>query len=366
MVLLITLLCAFLGPEPTDPTIDTVAGTGKAGYSGDGGPATKAQLNQPFHCALDGKGNLYVAEAFNHCIRKVNLKTGIISTVAGTGKKGYTGDGGPATKATFNEPYAIAIDKEQNLYVVDRLNAVIRKVDGKTGIITTIAGNGKKGDGGDGEPATKAMLREPNDCHLDGKGGLLIADVQGWRIRRVDLKTGIISTFAGVGRRPGKITKAMRGDGGSAKKAIIHEARAVCVDGKGNTYVCERRGSTIRRIDAKGIITTIAGTGQRGAKDDDGAKATFNAPKGVRCDEGGNIFVVDTENHSIRRIDAKTFEVTTVVGGQKGTGGDGGPALKAGMDRPHGCIIDAEGTIYVADSNNHRVRATKFRNSNDN
>src|SRR5205823_1157697 len=153
---------------------------------------------QPFHCELAGN-NLYLAEAFNHCIRKIDLRSGIIMTVAGTGHKGYTGDGGPATKATFQEPYAVVADAERNLYIVDRLNAVVRRVDGRTGIVATLAGTGHKGYGGDGGPATKALLREPNDCCLDGKGGLLIADVADWRVRRVDLKTGIITTFAGTG-----------------------------------------------------------------------------------------------------------------------------------------------------------------------
>src|SRR5262249_8398953 len=150
--------------QAATPTIDTVAGTGKAGYSGDGGPATKARLNQPFHCDLDSDSNLYIAEAFNHCIRKVDLRTGVITTVAGTGKKGYPGGGGPATKATFNEIYAVAVDTDGSLYVVDRLNAVIRRVDGRTGLVTTVAGTGTKGYGGDGGPGAKALLREPNDC----------------------------------------------------------------------------------------------------------------------------------------------------------------------------------------------------------
>src|SRR5262249_49782959 len=156
-----------------------------------GGAATKATLNQPFHCELDGKGALYIAEDKNHCIRKVDLKTGTISTIAGTGKKGYSGDGGPATKATFAEPYAVVRDGDGNFYIADRLNACIRKIDDK-GTIPTVAGTGKKGHTGDGGPATKAKLVEPNDCFLDGKGGLLIADVGDWRVRRLDLKTGII------------------------------------------------------------------------------------------------------------------------------------------------------------------------------
>ncbi len=354
-----------------EPTIETVAGTGMQGYDGDGGKATQAKLNQPFHCELDARGHLYIAEAFNHCIRKVDLKSGTISTVAGTGKKGYSGDGGPATKATMNEPYAVVVSPEGDLYIVDRLNAVVRKVDGKSGVMATVAGTGKKGYGGDDGPGTRALLREPNDAYLDGKGGLLIADVGDWRIRRLDLKTGIITTFAGTGRpaAKGKIDRAKIGDGGPATKAILVGARAVCVDGNGNTYICEREGNAVRKVDSAGTITTIAGTGAPGYTGDggDARQATFRGPKGIRCDRGANIYVVETENHAIRKIDARTNVVTTVAGGRKGSGGDGGPALQAGMDRPHGCVIDSDrvsefqGSIYIADSNNHRVRRVRMR-----
>jgi len=361
MTFFLGIILAFTG----DATMNTLAGTGAKGRTGDGGLASKATLNEPFHCELDGKGNLYVAEATNHCIRKINLKSGIITTVAGTGKKGYTGDGGKATDATFNEPYAVVVDKEDDLYIVDRLNAVVRKVDGKNGIVTTVAGNGKKEYAGDGGKGTDASMREPNDCILDGKGGLLIADVGDWRIRRLDLTSGIINTFAGTGRAkfPAKmkIDRAKCGDSGPADKAIVVGARAVCIDGKGNTYICEREGSAVRKVDAKGIITTIAGTGEWAYKGDNAAAkdAVFAGPKGIRCDADGNIYVVDCENHCIRKIDAKSMVVTTVAGGKKGTGGDNGPATKAGMDRPHGCIIDQGGTIYIADTNNHRVRIVK-------
>ncbi|MBY0526487.1 MAG: hypothetical protein K2R98_24040 [Gemmataceae bacterium] len=355
---LFLVLVSSLAVQESKAKIDTVAGTGKSGRAGDGGKAVEALLNQPFHCDLDGAGNLYIAEANNHCIRKLNLKDGTISTVAGSGTKGYTGDGAAATKATMNEPYAVVVDSNGDFYIVDRLNAVIRKVDGKSGDMTTVAGNGKKGFDGDGGKATQAMLREPNDCCLDGKGGLLIADVADWRVRRLDLKNGTISTFAGTGRPKSKPDGGAIGDGGSADKAIIVGARAVCVDGMGNTYICEREGNAIRKVDAKGVITTIAGTGAAGYAGDgaDAHKATFNGPKALRCDKLGNVFVVDTENHAIRRIDAKSNVVTTVAGGRKGGEGDGGPALKAGLDRPHGCVVDAGGTIYIADSNNHRVR----------
>lgn len=358
----------FAGPQAV-PILITIAGTGQPGYTGDGGKATAATLREPFHCELDGKGHLYIAEATNHCIRKLDLQTGILTTVAGRGEKGYTGDGGPATRATMNEPYAVVVDAEDNLYIADRLNAVVRKVDGKTGIITTLAGTGQKGYSGDGGPATAAQLREPNDVFLDGKGGLLIADVADWRIRRVDLKTGIITTFAGTGRpagfKKGKagFDRTQIGDGGSADKAVIVGARAVCVDGQSNTWICEREGNAIRKVDSKGIITTFAGTGVFGGAGDGGParQAQFKGPKGIRCDRQGNLYIVDTECHAIRRIDIKSGIVDTVAGGRKGTAGDGGPAREAGMDRPHGCVIDADGNIYIADSNNHRIRKVEMR-----
>ena len=364
MILAIFLSLAIAQPRdaPKAGVMTTLAGTGQRGHTGDGGPATKATLSEPFHCDVDNKSNLYIAESANHCIRKVDLKTGKIATVAGTGKKGYSGDGGKATDATFFEPYAVVVDKDDNLYIVDRLNAVVRKVDAKTGIVTTVAGNGKKDFSGDGGKATDASMREPNDCCLDGKGGLLIADVGDWRIRRLDLATGIITTFAGTGRAKGKIDRSKIGEGGPADKAITVGARAVCVDGMGNTYICEREGSSIRKVDANGIITTIGGTGGRGNSGDGGdAKlAVFDGPKGIRCDVLGNIYVVDCENHSIRKIGGNSNIVRTVAGGKKGKGGDDGPATEAGMDRPHGCIIDAHGILYIADSNNHRIRMVRL------
>lgn len=362
LVVALLLLSQHAGPAPGDePRADirTVAGTGKPGLAAASGPAAQAPLNQPFHCDLDGDGNLFIAEAFNHCIDRVDRKTGTLTRVAGCGRKGYDGDSGPATEARLDEPYAVAVAPNGDLYIVDRLNAVIRKVDGRTGIITTAAGNGKKGYGGDGGPATAALLREPNDCCLDGRGGLLIADVADWRIRRLDLKTGTITTFAGTGRpKEKKVDRSKIGDGGRAADAVVVGARAVCVDGAGNTYLCEREGNAIRLVDTNGTITTFAGTGARGYTGDggDARKATFNGPKAIRCDAQGNLYVVDTENHAIRKIDAKTRVVTTVAGGRKGNGGDGGPATDAGLDRPHGCVIGADGRIYIADSNNHRVR----------
>ena len=225
-------------------------------------------------------------------------------------------------------------------------------MDGATGIISTIAGTGEPGYGGDGGPGTLAQLREPNDCYLDGRGGLLIADIQDQRIRRLDLDTGIITTFAGNGE------KVRAGDGLPATQASILGARAVCMDGIGNTYIAEREGNGVRKVDTSGIMSTLAGTGERGYTGDGGPAiaATWGAPKAIRCDAAGDVIVVDTENHAIRRINAEGI-VTTIAGGHLGGNGDGGPATAAGLERPHGCGIGPDGTLYIADSNNHRVRA---------
>ena len=244
------------------------------------------------------------------------------------------------------------MDNNGDIYIVDRLNAAVRKVDGATGIISTVAGTGEPGYGGDGGPGTLAQLREPNDCCLDGRGGLLIADIQDQRIRRLDLETGIITTFAGNGE------KVRAGDGLPATQASILGARAVCMDGSGNTYIAEREGNGVRKVDFAGIMSTLAGTGERGYTGDGepAISATWGAPKAIRCDAAGDVIVVDTENHAIRRINAEGIVTTKPAVTWAGTG-DGGPATAAGLERPHGCGIGPDGTLYIADSNNHRVRA---------
>ena len=334
------------------PTIHTFAGTGEPGYSGDGGPAAEALMREPFMCAFDRNGNLYVCEATNHVVRMVEAATGVISTIAGTGEPGYSGDGGPAIKATLYEPYSLAIDSDSSVYIIDRLNAAVRKI-APNGVITTVAGTGEPGYSGDGGPGHQAQLREPNDCFLDGKGSLLIADIQDQRVRSLDIASGIITTFAGNGE------KARNGDGLPATRASIFGARAVCMDTAGNTYIAEREGNGVRVVTPDGIMGTIAGaSSELGYAGDDGPAiaSTWAGPKGIRCDANGNIIVTDTENHAIRRIDADTHVVTTIAGGRLGGNGDGGPATAASMDRPHGCEIAANGSIYIADSNNHRVR----------
>jgi sugar lactone lactonase YvrE len=337
-----------------EPGIVNVAGTGQAGYSGDGGPAVQARLNMPFDVVLDARGNLYVSDTFNHCVRRVDARTGVIETVAGSGRKGFGGDGGPATRAQLNEPYGLALDPLGNLYLADRLNRRVRKVDAQSGMITTVAGDGSAKFSGDGGPAIGAGLVEPNGVALDQKGRLLIADVADHRVRVVDLATGRISTFAGDGRG------AHAGDGGPATSASIFGARAVEVRADGTVFILERQGNSLRAVSPEtGIITAFAGTGAKGYSGDGGPAlaATFNGPKELAVDAGGNILIVDTENHVIRRIDAATGIVRTVAGtGQPGSTGDQVKATAAQLDRPHGAAVGPDGAIYIGDTHNHRVR----------
>lgn len=354
----IVLLLA-LGADPT-PTITSPVGTGEQGFAGDGGPAAKAKLDQPFDVCFDAAGNLYLSDTFNHRIRKVDAKTGTITTVAGNGKKGFAGDGGKATDASLNEPYGIAFDAGGNLYIVDRLNFCVRKVDAKTAFISTVAGvGGKSGYDGDFGPATKALLVEPNGVCLDAKGTLYIADVAGHRVRAVDPKTGTIITQLGNGKG------ASVGDGGPLADAQLFGPRAVAVGPDGKLYVVERNGNCVRRADLEnGTIERFAGTGKRGYTGDGGKAldATLDGPKEIDIDKAGNVFVVDTENEAIRRIDAKTGVITTVAGkGRTKTPGqgDGGAATAATLGRPHGVAVGPDGALYIGDTNSHRIRVVR-------
>ena len=334
--------------------ITTAVGTGEKGFAGDGGPAQAALLNGPFDVAFDSTGNLFFSDTFNHRIRRVDARIGTITTVAGNGEAGYVGDGGPAVRASLNEPYGIAIDPAGNIFVADRLNRRVRRIDAASGVITTLAGTGEAAYSGDGGSAARAGLAEPNGLALDAEQRhLYIADVADHRVRIVDLASGTIATFAGTG------APEHGGDDGPAAEARIFGARAVKLGPDGTIYILERQGSSLRAVDpATGLITTIAGTTGRGYSGDGGPAlaAVFDAPKEMAIGRDGSLLIVDTENHAIRRIDRSTGVVTTIVGGRKGEGGDGGRATAAGLDRPHGAVVGPDGAIYIGDTNNHRIR----------
>jgi sugar lactone lactonase YvrE len=349
-------ICAVLSlMSASEPVITTVAGTGKVGDRGDGGPAAAAQLNQPFDLTFDAEGNLFFSDTFNHRVRRIDHASGTISTVAGSGKAGFSGDGGPAIEAQLNEPYGVVVDRNGTLFVADRLNRRIRRIDGRTKIITTVAGNGTTVHSGDGGRATEAGLVEPNGVALSRDGQILfIADVAGNRLRALNLADGQITTFAGTGRG------RHDGDGGRADRASIAGARAVDVGPDGSVYILERQGNALRVVSPdKQMISTIAGTGTKGYSGDGGParSATLNGPKELDVDSDGNIWIVDTENHAIRFIDASTKRIQTLAGtGAPGGDGDGGPAAKARLDRPHGVAVAPDGSCWIADTNNHRLR----------
>jgi streptogramin lyase len=359
-LLLFTVLLPFvnLAAKASPPkawTIETFAGTGQKGYSGDGGLASKAQLNNPYGVARGPDGALYICDTDNQVIRKVT-RDGKIATVAGTGKKGYSGDGGPALQATLNEPYEIRFDKSGNLLFVERMNHVVRRVDAKMNIITTVAGNGKAGFGGDGGAATAASLHEPHSIQLDSSGSIYICDIRNHRIRKVDPRTGLISTFAGTGQQ------AATTDGAAMAGSPLNGPRAIDFDRQGSLWLALREGNAVYKLDLKaGVLHHIAGTGEKGFSGNGGLakQATLSGPKGLSIGPDGNIYLADTESHSIRMIDVRKNTIELIAGtGERGDGPDGDPkACK--MARPHGVFVDKDGAIYVGDSEAHRVRVIR-------
>ena len=328
--------------------ITTVAGNGTSGFSGDGAAATAAHLSSPYGVAVDGSGNLYIADTLNHSIRKVDASSGNISTVAGAGTQGFSGDGAAATLAYLRSPYGVAVDGSGNLYIADRDNHRIRKVDASSGNISTVAGTGSQGFSGDGAAATAARLSFPSSVAVDGSGNLYIADRNNRRIRKVD-SSGNISTVAGTGTSTG-----FSGDGGAATAAQLHSAYGVAVDGSGNLYIADRDNHRIRKVDSSGNISTVAG----GAIGDGGAAvaARLNGPRDVAPDGSGNLYIADRGNHRIRKVDS-SGNISTVAGtGTSGFGGDGGAAGAARLNHPVSVALDGSGNLYIADPVNQRIR----------
>jgi sugar lactone lactonase YvrE len=278
--------------------ISTVAGTGAQGFSGDGGAATSAQLDSPYGVAVDGSGNLFIADLSNSRVRKVVLSTGVISTVAGTGAPGLSGDGGAATSAQLSSPYGVAVDGSGNLFIADRGNSRVRKVL-STGVISTVAGTWPAGFSGDGGAATSAQLKYPEGVAVDGSGNLFIGDPVNHRVRKVALSTGVISTVAGTG------AQGFSGDGGAATSAQLNYPNGVAVDGSGNLFIADYGNDRVRKVVlSTGVISTVAGTGAFGFSGDGGAavSAQLSAPSGVAVDGNGNLFIADRHNQRVRKV----------------------------------------------------------------
>ncbi|HWC98638.1 MAG TPA: IPT/TIG domain-containing protein [Candidatus Sulfopaludibacter sp.] len=332
--------------------ISTVAGNGFIPYSGEGGAATSAAVGVSA-VAVDGSGNLYIADTISNKILKVT-PGGTITTLAGNGATTYAGDGGPATKASFFSPSALAADNAGNVYIADSQNNRVRKVD-SSGTITTVAGNGSLGLAGDGGPAKSASLWLPSGLALDSAGNLYIADTTNGRIRKVDT-SGTIRTVAGGALLPG-----FSGDGGAATSAGLFLPGGVAVDGAGNLYIADIGNNRVRKVNAAGIISTVAGNGNRGFSGDGGsgtaAMLNFSgAHAGLGVDGAGNLYLPDIANNRVRKVDGSGV-ITTVAGnGIAGFSGDSGPATSAGLSSPNDVAVDSSGNLYIGDGKNNRVR----------
>ncbi|HLK66518.1 MAG TPA: hypothetical protein VKU19_23955 [Bryobacteraceae bacterium] len=327
--------------DTTKMNINTVVGNGYDGFAGDGGDPTKAQLNYPTGIALDSSGNMYIADFLNFRIRKV--AGGNITTVAGNGVLSFSGDGGPAVAAQLNGPHGVAADAAGNFYVSDSGNNVVRKV-AKGGVISTIAGNGSPGSGGDGSAGTSAQLNSPMGLAVDGSGNVYISDSLNAKVRKVS-SSGVISTVAGNG------TPGFGGDGAAASSAQINTPLGLAVDGAGNLYIADFSNNRIRMVTPGGTITTVAGNGNGGYSGDGGpaASAMLNLPSGVALDSAGNLYIADSGNNVIRKV-IPGGAITTVAGtGVPGYTGDGGPATRAQLINPRAIAVDAVGNILIAD-----------------
>lgn len=337
-------------------TVTTLVGTGVAGFS-------DAQINNPYGMAIGPDGALYFCDLGNQRIRRLDLATKKMTTVAGTGQRGYTGDGGPATEATLAAPHELVFDKNGDLYIAERDNHVIRKIDMKTGTISTVAGTGRAGFSGDGGPGKVAILNQPHSIFLDRDGTLLICDIGNHRIRRLHLDTGIVEAWAGTGE-----TKPTP-DGAPVVGTPVTGPRTFIVSPEGDLYLALREGNAILKIDAAAkTYKRVAGTGELGFSGDGGpalnAKfggsaigraAQLAGPKGLAYGSGDSLYIADTESHAIRKVDLKTGIITTVLGtGEIGDGGDETDPLKYKLNRPHG-VLFANGVLYVTDSEAHRI-----------
>jgi sugar lactone lactonase YvrE len=336
----------------------------------DGSPATAASLYLPTSMTLNGAGNMYIADSLHNRVRKVTASTGLISTIAGNGNPTYSGDNGPAVNATLNAPSGVALDGAGNLYIADTGNNAVREIAASTGVITTVAGNGTPGSAGNGVAATSAELDQPQGVTVDANGNLYIADTSNHLIRRVDAVSGIIATVAGDRTtNPATGEGSYSGDNGPAIQAGLNFPYAVAFDATGNMYIPDSKNNVIRKVaaangvtTASGIITTFAGTGAPGFSGDGGAAAAaeLSSPEGVIADPTGNLYIADTQNAGIRKVSSATGFISTVI--QNGVGEDfnGGALSTVSLNGPIGLYLDGGGNLYFADSLNVREIQSNF------
>jgi DNA-binding beta-propeller fold protein YncE len=349
LLVLPLLFLATLAPLRAEKIV-LVAGGGTAEKDA---PATECALREPFGVEFNAAGEMIIVEMTKgERVLKVG-KDGVLRVIAGTGVKGYSGDGGPATAAQVNGIHNLQIRPTGELLLADSFNSTLRQLDPKTGVITTLAGNGQKGFKGDGGPAKDAQFSTLIQIALDPSGKqLYIADIGNRRIRKIDLASGIVTTVAGNGQR------AEPTDGAEAVSAPLVDPRAVTPDAAGGFYILERGNNALRYVDSAGKIRTVVGTGFPGLSGDGGPAllARLNGPKYTTLDRDGTLLIADAENHVIRRYDPKTGQITRVAGtGKAGANGLGGDPLQCELRRPHGVTIGPDGALYITDSYNDRV-----------
>jgi len=349
----------FLLRPQSGPRITTIAGTGTAGSAADGDAADRAPINNPFGLVIGPDGNLYWADFGSNRVLMLDLRAKKIVVIAGSGPKGHTGDGGPAKSAQLSAPHEVRFDSKGNIYVAERDSHVVRYIDMKSGVISTAAGTGVSGYSGDGGPANQAQLAQPHSIALDKSDNVYICDIMNHRVRRIDAKTRTISTFLGTGEA------APTPEEGPLAGAPTRGPRSIDISPNGTMYLILREGNKVFSIDPSHTwLEHIAGTGELGYSGDGGPAllAKFgapgnplNGPKGVTYANDQSLYISDTENHVIRRIDLRQGTVSTIAGaGQRGDGPDGDP-LACKFARPHGVFIQGR-TIYIGDSENHRIR----------
>lgn len=344
------------GQELTQWRSGTVAGNGGEALAPPADLATDSQIAQPFGVEVGPDGHLYVTEVGHHRIWMINLKTNQAQVVAGNGQRGYSGDGGPATQASLNEPYEIRFSQEGDMYFVEMQNHLIRKIDHKTGVISTVAGTGKSGFSGDGGPAIKATLNRPHSLVIDEqRQKIYIADIGNHRVRSVDLAQGTIETLAGNGE------KTLPLEGQKSRHHPLLGPRALALQDD-QLWIALREGHSLWQLNLeKETLHHATGDGQKGFESGpvSSKEAHFNGPKGIALTPDGNIVIVDTENHAIRLYSPKRSIVTTIAGGGPSQGGyqeSASPQSLSKMNRPHGIAVDSQGRVYVGDTVNHRVR----------